>query len=241
LQLKINASILLIILAVLFTACIGQKNGMILRPEPGPGGSSQTGPQEIWQIIETQNGLPGNGIPEWVSLYLNEGIPGLEALDRYNSFYVFIGENRAINLTALKQWAKGFSAAQDFPRLLAQRVENRLTASASLYPDDEYGEYFEKLMKQVADAEYPAVKEEQFWIKRMRIPDAVEDDDPDALPEQDPSPTERYEFFILLDIDKDSLQNQIRRIMAGIKTDRPPTREQAAAISRVQNAFFTGF
>jgi hypothetical protein len=236
-----TVSVLLISVAVLFTACIGQKNGMILRPELGPEGSSQTGPQEIWQIIETQNGLPGNGIPEWVSLYLNEGIPSLEALDRYGSFYVFIGGNRGSNLTALKQWAKSFSPAQDFPRLLAQRVENRLTASASLYPDDEYGEYFEKLMKQVSDAEYPAVKEEQFWIKRMRIPDAVEDDDPDALSEQEPSPTERYEFFILLNIDKDSLQNQIRRIMAGIKTDRPPTREQSAAINRVQNSFFTGF
>jgi hypothetical protein len=240
LQLKINASVLLIFLAVLFTACIGQKNGMILRPEPGPEGPSQTGPQEIWQIIETQNGLPANGIPEWVSLYLNEGIPGLEALDRYNGKYVFIGENRGSNLTALKQWAKGFSAVQDFPRLLAQRVENRLTASASLYPDDEYGEYFEKLMKQVSDAEYPAVKEEHFWIKRMRIPDAVEDD-PDSLSEQENFPTERYEFFILLDIDKDSLQNQIRRITAGIRTDRPPTREQTAAINRVQSSFFTGF
>jgi hypothetical protein len=235
---KPNASVLLI--AVLFTACIGQKNGLILRPEPGREGTEQTGPKEIWQIIESQNGLPGNAIPEWVSLYLSEGIPGVEALDRYNSFYVFIGENRGSNLTALKQWAKGFNAAQDFPRLLAQRVENRLTASASLYPDDEYGEFFEKLMKQVSDAEYPAVKEEHFWIKRMRIFDAVEDD-PDALPERDDYLTERYEFFILLDIDKDSLQTQIRQITAGIKTDRPPTREQSAAINRVQSSFFTGF
>jgi hypothetical protein len=239
LQLKINVSVLLI--AVLFTACIGQRNGIILRPEPGQEGASQTGPQEIWQIIETQNGLPENGIPEWVSLYLNEGIPKVEALDQYNGKYVFIGENRGINLTALKQWSKGFSAAQDFPRLLAQRVENRLTASASLYPDDEYGEYFEKLMKQVSDAEYPAVKEEHFWIKRMRIFDAVVEDDPDALSERDDYLTERYEFFILLDIDKNSLQNQIRQITSGIKTDRPPTREQAAAINRVQSAFFTGF
>jgi hypothetical protein len=237
---KINVSVLLI-LAVLFTACTGQKNGIIIRPEPGGEGTGQTGPQEIWQIIESQNGLPASGIPEWVSLYLSEGIPGVESLGQYNSFYVFIGENRGSNLTALKQWAKGFSAAQDFPRLLAQRVENRLTASASLYPDDEYGEYYEKLIKQVSDAEYPAVKEEQFWIKRMRIPDAAEDDDPDALSEQESSPTERYEFFILLDIDKDFLQNQIRQITAGIKTDRPPTREQSAAINKVQSAFFTGF
>jgi hypothetical protein len=232
--------LLLIILTVLFTACVGQKDGIILRPEPGQEGTEQTGPQEIWHIIESQNGLPESGIPEWVNLYLSEGIPGLESLDQYNGKYVFIGKNLGSNLTALKQWSKGFSAAQDFPRLLAQRVENRLTASASLYPDDEYGEYFEKLIKQVSDAEYPAVKKENFWIKRIRIPDAVEDDT-DSLPEQENSPTERYEFFILLDIDKDSLQNQIRQITAGIKTDRPPTREQAAAINKVQSSFFTGF
>jgi hypothetical protein len=239
---KKNASVLLIILAVLFTACIGQKNGIILLP-PGPGqeGTEQTGPQEIWQIIETENGPPGNEIPQWVSLYLSEGVPGIEALDRYNGKYIFIGKNMGINLTALKQWAKGFNAVQDFPRLLAQRVENRLTASASLYPDDEYGEYFEKLIKQVSDAEYPAaVKKEQFWIKRMRIFDAAEDD-PDSLSEQENSPTERYEFFILLDIDKNSLQTQIRQISAGLKTDRSPTREQSAAVNRVQSSFFTGF
>jgi hypothetical protein len=237
---KKNISVLLIITAVLFTACVGQNSGIILRPEPERKSPSQTGPQETWQIIESQNGLPENGIPEWVSLYLSEGIPGVESLDRYNGKYVFIGENRGINLTALKQWSKGFSAEQDFPRLLAQRVENRLTASASLYPDDEYGEYFERLIKLVSDAEYPAAKEEHFWIKRIRIPDAVEDD-PDSTGDQADSPTERYEFFILLDIDKDSLQNQIRQITAGLKTDRPPTREQAAAINRVQSSFFTGF
>jgi hypothetical protein len=237
---KKTASVLLV-LAVLFTACAGQREGMILRPEPGPEGIKQTEPKEIWQIIETQNGLSERGIPEWVSLYLSEGIPGLESLDQYNGKYVFIGENMGSNLTALRQWSRGFSAAQDFPRLLAQRVENRLTASASLYPDDEYGEYFEKLIKQVSDAEYPAVKKEHFWIKRMKIFDAAAEDDPDLLPEQENSPTERYEFFILLDIDKNSLQNQIRQITAGIKTDRPPTREQSAAINRVQSSFFTGF
>jgi hypothetical protein len=235
---KINASVLLI--AVLFTACIGQKNGLILRPEPGQEGAEQTGPKEIWQIIESQNGPPENAIPEWVSIYLSEGIPGVEALNLYNSFYVFIGENQGTNLTALKQWATGFSAAQDFPRLLAQRVENRLTSSATLYPDDEYGEYFQRLIKQVSDAEYPAVKEEHFWIKRMRIFDTVEDD-PDSLPEQEDFPMERYEFFILIDIDKDILQTLIRQITAGIRTDKPPTREQSAAINRVQSAFFTGF
>ena len=232
---------LTIIISILFTACTGQKNRIILRPEPGLEKPYEvTSQQETWQIIESQNGLPENGIPDWVNLHMNNKTKNIESLDQYNNKYVFIGESQGTNFNALEQWARSFSATQDFPRLLTKRVEQRLISTAMLYPDDEYGEYFEILMKSVSNSEYPAAKEQIFWIKQLRLPDDAEDA---SVSQQDQAgvPPLRYKIFILLSIDKDSLQNQINQITAGIKTSKSPTRDQATAINRIKNNFFTGF
>ena len=229
-----------IIASVIFTVCTGQRDAIIIRPDPFQELIfNQTDSREAWKIIESQNGLLESGIPEWVILYLNEGAAGIESLDQYSDRYVFIGENRGTNLNALKQWAMGFNAAQDFPRLLAGRVENRLISSASLYPDDEYGEYFERLIKLVSDSEFQGMEKTQtFWVKRMKDPDITEEDDTETEIEIE---TERYEYFIFVSIDRELLQTQLKQLMTGITTNRPPTRNQSAAINRIQNTFFEGF
>jgi Asp-tRNA(Asn)/Glu-tRNA(Gln) amidotransferase B subunit len=165
----------------------------------------------------------------------------VESSTAYRDRYIFIGKTRGGNFNALQQWAEGFSVLQDFPRLAAARIESRLIAAASLYPDDEYGEYFEALVKRASDSEYPgAVKEAAYWIKTKVIQQQNNDDaDPDEINE--PLVLERYEFFILISIDKATLQNNIRELMINIKTGVAPTRAQEAAISRVQQSFFGGF
>ena len=111
----------------------------------------------------------------------------------------------------------------------------------SLYPDDEYGEYFLGMITKVSDGEFPgAVKEQTFWVKRRIIPVEVEDGD-DVPPPETPLVTERYEYFIMISIDKEALQRQIRNIMAEVRTAVTVTREQSSAINRVQNTFFEGF
>jgi hypothetical protein len=52
---------------------------------------------------------------------------------------------------------------------------------------------------------------------------------------------DRYEFFVLISVDKETLQKQIQEIMTNIKTKVPPTRDQAAAITKIKNTFFEGF
>ena len=238
---KLHNFFQIIIATALLAACAGQKDRIILRPEGQEKPFEQTGPQETWQIIESQNGPPENGIPEWVNLYLDtkDGITRLEALNQYSGRYIFIGESRGSNFNALEQWAKNYSPAQDFPRLLAQRVENRLVSSSTLYPDDEYGEYFETLIKIVSNEEYQADKGEAFWIKQKKIPGNEDEENfEEAVTVSD---TERYKFFILLSIDRDTLQEQLLRLMTGIRTEKPPTREQASAINRIQASFFEGF
>lgn len=195
---------------------------------------------QSWEIIKSQNGSVENGIPAWLRNYLDRGIQGIESLDSYNGKYMFVGKNQGDNFNALQQWANGFTAVQDLPRLIVQRVEKRLVASAVLYPDDEYGEYFAYLIKKVSDGEYQeADKEQIFWIKQKKIPGSEEDADyPEAPSGENP---ERYVFFVLISIDKQVLQEKIQKIMTEIKTNAAPTKQQKTAINNINQTFFERF
>jgi hypothetical protein len=228
--------LVLFLLIVLFTACALQKGRKILLPDP----EEVIVLRETWEIIETQNGPGQEDIPIWVNFYLEGSVRKIEALDSYNGKYVFIGENRG-NFNALRQWAKGFTPAQDVPGLVARRVENRFTSATSLYPDDEYGEYFTGMMKKVSDGEYPgAVKEQTFWIKRKMIPNNAGETNNEEIPPPD-AEIERYEYLILVTIEKGILQKQIYDMMATVKFSVSVTREQTAAFTKIQFAFFEDF
>jgi hypothetical protein len=185
-------------------------------------------------ITESQNGSAGAFIPDWVDRFIGGGIESAESLERYSEKYIFITKNTGKNFAALSQWAAGFTVEQDFPRLAAERIEKRLIGAARLYPDDEYGDFFEILIKSASDADYfGAVKEETFWIKRRNLSPGQEPGSGET------AAAEIYDFFVLISIDKVSLQNRIRELMENIKTT--PTRDQAAAIANIQQSFPEGF
>jgi hypothetical protein len=233
---------ILLLPVIIFFACITRREPVIFRPDPMQDKlQEQAGLSESWEIINSQNGSQGNGIPVWLRGFLDKGIQGIESLDTYSGKYVFVGENRGNNINVLQQWADSFTTAQDLPRLIVQRVEKRLIAPAALYPDDEYGEYFSYLIKKVSDEEYQGAKKEQiFWIKQKKIPGSVENDEYTETPSADDE-LERYEIFVLITVDKESLQIAIQKIMANIKTNTAPTRQQRAAINNINQTFFEGF
>jgi hypothetical protein len=220
----------------------------MFRPEPEPL-PEQIETIESKHVIESQNGPANAAIPEWVSRFYSgrfhrEGIRYVEALDINRDSYVFIGKNRGTNLNALHQWAEEFTVARDLPRLVTIRIEDRLLAAASLYPDDEYGEFFEAVIKSASNVEYPeAVKKGNFWTKwRINGGDKTA---PDLLLEtteaENTAGQDIYEFLVLISIDKIVLQTRIQELMANIQTVVSPTREQAVSIRRVQLHFFEGF
>jgi len=227
-------------LSGLLAACGGQQEKkVIFRPDNNPQEPSKI--FDTWEIIKSQNGQGSEDIPEWVRWYIDNEINEIEALDKFSGKYIFIGENGGGNFSALQQWANGFTVEQDLPRLITKRVERRLVSSASLYPDDEYGEYFEFLIRGISNGEYSdAVKEQTFWLKR-KVPVSTETD---GAVNAQPNPNaaqERYEFLVLVSVNRETLQRQIRGIMTNIKTKITPTKEQAAAVARIKNTFFEGF
>jgi len=227
-----------VIISILFTACAGQDKKVIFRPETGNTPQGLSGIFDTWEIIKSQN-AGSEDIPEWVRRYIDNQGNQIEVSTGFSGKYIFIGENGGSNFSALQQWANGFTVEQDLPRLITRRVERRLVSSASLYPDDEYGEFFEFFIKEVSNGEFlGAVKEQTFWLKRKIVSDAEDDDT--ARPNPD-AEQERYEFFVLISIDKGTLQKQIQEIISRIKTKIPATKDQAAAIAKIKNTFFEGF
>jgi len=231
-----------LVLAVLLTACVGQPPKRIIVPSDPVGTRFQDwlDPLEAWQIVESQNGPGMTDLPRWVYYFYTRNIEMIESMERFSERYVFIGINQGDNFYALRQWAENFCPEQDIARLIVHRVEQRFVAGASLYPDDQYGEYFMRVIRGISNGEYTgAVKEELFWVRREMV--RAEDNEPDYMEIQAPIATERFEYLVLISIDMETLQGQISQIMDNVRTTTPPTREQAAAISNIRQTFFEGF
>jgi hypothetical protein len=168
----------------------------------------------------------GDIMPYWFRQYREGGCRIVETLPEFSGGYFFLGINEGDDIETLRLWAQEFSAARDLPRLVASRVEERMTGEF-LYPDDEYGEFFERFVKAVSDSVFEGASiHSVFWIRR-RI-------DGEAGPE-------RYVFFVPVVIAKPLLREQLSGIMEKITTAVRPTREQAAAINRLKADFFDGF
>jgi hypothetical protein len=230
---KKNYSITLLLAGFLFfTGCVSQENKIIIHPEPIP-----VQQEETWQILESQNGPQNAPVPEWLRRFLAGGNREVESLGLFPDRYVFVGRIEGNNFNALRQWTATFTVQRDLPRLIARRIENRMVSAASLYPDDEYGDFFAALVKAASDAEYSDIRiVESFWVKRRIETKAL-----DENLEENVIIREQYDFFVLTNADKFRMQNKIRSIMESIKTPAPPTREQAAAINRIKRNFFEGF
>jgi hypothetical protein len=185
---------------------------------------------EPYRIGDHRTQAEGGELPEWLRRYLSGGAQGPEAMSEYRDAYVFVAEDTSANLKALGQWASGFRVNQDFPRLAAARIQDRMTRAAGGNPDAEYGRYFERVIRASSDAVYPgAIRGDDFWVLKR------------YLREDDTLDREIYAWYILVSIDRGLLQQQISAILDETAAEPPPSREQAVAIARMKENFFVEF
>jgi len=208
--------------------------GCASKPEPAPAAAAPAAPARVvpkYDVLDHKTMALGGDIPEWVSVYVNEGSTGVEALEKYKEKFVFVGEDSGTNREALRQWATGFTVAQDMARLVSTRVQAKFAGAAAGSPDDEYGRYFENVVKSASDASYSgARKESDFWIlKRYYKEDGKTVD------------REVYDYYVLVTIDQETLKKQIDAVINGVKADKPLTQEQQTAVDRVKESFYEGF
>jgi hypothetical protein len=175
-------------------------------------------------------GLPAE-MPEWVARYISTGTTGIETLPEYANRYVFIAKQTGGSLDSLKLWTKGFSLDRDFSRLVSARIQARFSGVAGGNPGEVFGRYFEEVVKNAANANFTGASlEGRFWIKKR-----ISGDDGST------PPGETFEYYILVSIEKETLENQINLLLMTTQSDLPPTREQSAATVRLKTNFYTGF
>jgi len=185
----------------------------------------------IGNITENKNGPSVENMPVWLSAYINGGIEGVERIYSGRGKYVFIGYNEGVNLTALNMWADNFSVVRDFTNLAAQRIERRMLSVSKLYPDDEYGLFFETTVKNAYRKVYSgAVKEDVCWIK-------VKDNNENGEPVSE----EIYKYFILVTMDRMTMQVIIDDMIEEANSVVTPTAAQKNAINHLRQTFFEEF
>jgi len=223
-----------------FCACIFNRN--VSGNIPGDADKIQDAVKiiKIESITETMDGIGAVYLPDWLTAYITGGIAKAEELNLYSNKYLFIGNSSGSNFIALSKWADNFTVVHDFPRLAAARIEKRMIYSGALYPDDEYGFFFERLIKKAFVADYPgAIKEETYWIKTLNN-NVNEDMDADDANDAN-NYREIYDFFVFISIDKTAMQVIIKNMMAEVFAAVTPTRAQTSSIIRLQQNFFEGF
>jgi hypothetical protein len=190
---------------------------------------------EVGIITETKDG--GSRLPAWLSAYLSGGIEAVERIERYSGKYMFVGNSEGLNFTAMEKWTENYSPVRDFAILAASRIEKRMIANISFYPDDEYGPFFENMIKKAYSAVYPGVvKEDSYWIKTVKNEGG------------EPEENGAYIFFVLVSIDKMTMQtvitNMITESIVPVTPAGPVSSvvmAQRGAVNRLRQNFFEGF
>ena len=214
--------------AVFITSCKSEpiKQVLILNLPFEP--EAVEAPRE-YEILDYKNKIRGEPLPEWVSRWLDSDVHGVEAQSSYDGRFVFVHRNEGNSFNALTLWVENFSPERDFPRMAASRIEARFSSSV-VYPDEEYGDFFEILIRAASDAAWTgAVKEDDFWLHKKYLPHEGE-------PER-----ESREFLILVTIEKPRFTTQLNAIFQTVNPNPPPTEAQIAAANRVKDRFYEGF
>ncbi|MDR2796482.1 MAG: hypothetical protein LBB47_07220 [Spirochaetaceae bacterium] len=212
--------------------------------------------RRIIEILDYQGRTSGKKPADWVSMYINGGVPALEKLDEFAPYFVFIAEQSSPNLNTLLRWANNFSLDRDIPQLVLLRAYRRLTENLSVSPDDMYGDFFEMFIKRLASRRWSlSQKYDETWVFVRRLPSLPppEVSGPDtsdsgaeeqALPEEPvdgPFDSRLYMYLILNVIEKNEVESSMRLVMNEIKLDEKPSRDQTQAVNSIKSNFFNGF
>ena len=191
---------------------------------------------EIKNITETGNNAWDANLPDWLSAFLNGGIKEAERIDSYKNKYLFIASNQGRNFAALNKWVDNYTIEQDFPMLVAVRIEKRMNVSNFMYPEDEYGIFYETLVKNAYGGEYPeAVKEDTYWVKTKAVDyNGDGEQESAALPEE-------FHYFILISVERAAMQAAVYNLISQAIASSAPSGAQVAAINRLRQNFFEEF
>jgi hypothetical protein len=163
-----------------------------------------------------------NLLPVWVQVYVEKGIPGVEALPDFDGFYCFVGEGTGDNLPSLTTWVTNYNISRDIAASVSNRVNALFIGSESGSPQNTYGSYYETVVTSSANAAYSGARKiNDWWIRVRRY-------DPDSKRKYD----DEYRAYVLYTIDKQILDKQVLSMMEQVAS--AATSDQQRAIDNVR-------
>lgn len=166
--------------------------------------------------------------PEWVRMTANPGdIEDSEAILKTDKgkVYVFVTTSRGKDLNGVQMWAKNFNMAADIASVVSTRVQSTFAGAAAGDKDKLEG-YMEQVVKTMSSATYSGAKRKsEYWARiRETTPDGKVSD--------------YYEYYLLVTIPKDVLDQQIKAALGAADTAaKPKNAEEQTARDRVKKSF----
>jgi hypothetical protein len=193
-----------------------------------------------YTIIGHKN--PSEDIPQWLRLYLDAGERLVERTS-YADRYIFVTTEKGSGLAALEKWSEYFRIEQDFSQAVFLRMYNRLIAESQGRPDYYLGDFFEVFLKKIAGHIFEgASREDGYWIKVSleRFADG-EGGRGNSTESADAETDEEYWYYILSQINKTSLEQEIMGLFTAAFSEVKLEKLQAGVVSKLQSALFAAF
>ncbi|MCR4940972.1 MAG: hypothetical protein K5930_12835 [Treponemataceae bacterium] len=210
----IKILVAVLVVCLLFASCTS---------DPEPKDLSSKVKTEILEHKGTALGV--NTLPVWVESYVSLGTKGLEKLSDFTEEYCFVAEMAAANLNAAQAWLNGFEMPQLIAREISSRVESLFVGAAVGAPEDDYGTYFENVVKTTTDVSFTGAKKVSDWWSLIRVYD----------PDIKNSFKDEYRVYVLYTIPRSLLDRQLANEIDKLENETDMTEAQKSAFENVKS------
>jgi len=169
-------------------------------------------------VMETKGTALGDAAtPNWVRIYVSEGITGLQKLTVYRNMYCIVGEESGANKQFTNTWADNFSAQQRIGALLRTSIQSAYQATArgqaqsysvtdAVPSTGSYQQEIDNMINSIVNVSYSgAFREADWWVLTRRY-------DPDVKEAY----IDEYTAWVLYTIPKTILNQQVADSMLTI-------------------------
>ena len=207
---------------LLFAGCASSAPAPAPEPEPEP---IELPSRVKTEVLDHKGASLGkSALPEWIDAYIDFGAAGVEELAKFQDQYCFIAEYHAENLDAGLAWVKGFEVPQLIARQIQLKVESIFVGAAVGAPEDDYGTYFENVVKSTTDVSFSGAKLVQdYWV-------LVRTYDPDIKNTYN----DTYQIYVLYTMPKAMLDKQLNNEIDKAMDDGEMSESQKEAFKNVK-------
>lgn len=220
-------SVLFVALAILAVAsCVSE-------PKAKPEGPKPAETVLTPDVLEHKGTALGASTPNWVMAYIEAGAQGVEKLPEYRGRYVIVLDSEGQSRQGAQIAMDNMDAPVQIARYLSTRVQQKF-AGAQVGDRNQVEEYFENVVKLVAEARFSGFETGPDWWVYLQYYK------PGAKTKTE---VERrtYRVIKVYSIDRKVLEEQLNKYLKDAEAQVAKTPEKERAISAVQNAFYEGF